>query len=207
MKKPSCKIRWLLGIGNAKRVGQWCVSGKPKNFGVKIKSIVYDVLGDTCPSRPRWSDTSYIYNNVCVYPKSVNGVNEILQHAISFRLFETLILFGTPHYDLRQAREGSRIGFCLWAPRLRRDATEAYANIVECVMYVFQLLTRQWQHVARTNRHPEETMQCLSVDELCSSAGWCSCLNESVSSKIFLSNLSSVEEEAIARSCCSRKIE
>ena len=44
---------------------------------------------------------------------------------------------------------------------------EAYANIVECVMCVFQLLTRQWQNFARTNRHTE----CISVGELCSSAG------------------------------------
>ena len=94
------------------------MSGKLKNFGVKIKSIVHDVLGDTCPSRPMARYQLYIgvCNNVCVYPKSVNGVNEILQHAISFRLFETLVIFGTPHYDLRQAREGPRIGLCLWAP-------------------------------------------------------------------------------------------
>ena len=52
-------------------------------------------------------------NRVCVYPKSVN---EIIQHAISFTLFGTLVIFGTPHYDLRQAREGPQMGYCLWAP-------------------------------------------------------------------------------------------
>ena len=36
--------------------------------------------------------------------KSVNAVNEITQHAISFTLFGALLIFGTPHYDLWQAR-------------------------------------------------------------------------------------------------------
>ena len=30
----------------------------------------------------------------------VNIVTEIIQHAISFTLFGTLVIFGTPHYDL-----------------------------------------------------------------------------------------------------------
>ena len=65
----------------------------------------------------------HLYIIMFVFIQVSKGVNEILQHAISFRLFETLIIFGTPHYDLRQVREGPRIGLCLWAPRLRRDAT------------------------------------------------------------------------------------
>ena len=32
--------------------------------------------------------------------KSINAVNEITQHAISFTLFGTLVIFGTPLYDL-----------------------------------------------------------------------------------------------------------
>ena len=43
-------------------------------------------------------------NHVCVYPKSINGENEIMQHAISFAVFGTLVIFGTPHYDLQQAK-------------------------------------------------------------------------------------------------------
>ena len=74
------------------------VSGKPKNFGVKIKSILHDVLGDTCPSTVRPIQD----NHVCVYCKSVNGVNEIIQHAISFTLFGILVIFGTPHCDFRR---------------------------------------------------------------------------------------------------------
>ena len=34
-----------------------------------------------------------------VYSMSVNGVNAITQHAISFTLFGTLVIFETPHYD------------------------------------------------------------------------------------------------------------
>ncbi len=44
-------------------------------------------------------------NLVCVYLKSINGRNEMIKHAISFALFWSRV-FGTPHYDLRQAREG-----------------------------------------------------------------------------------------------------
>ena len=38
-------------IGNANRVGHWCVRQTEK-LRVKIKSILHDVLGHTCPSRP-----------------------------------------------------------------------------------------------------------------------------------------------------------
>ena len=72
---------WLLGDPSAihkERANG--VSGKPK-----IKSILHDVLHVRV-----WSDTSY---RVCVYPKSINGVNEIKQHAISFTLFGTLVIF------------------------------------------------------------------------------------------------------------------
>ena len=34
-----------------------------------------------------------------VYSMSVNGVNAIIQHAMSFTLFGTLVIFETPHYD------------------------------------------------------------------------------------------------------------
>ena len=34
----------------------------------------------------------------------------------------------------------------------------AYFNIVECVLYVFQLLTRQWHKFARANRQTYETV-------------------------------------------------
>ena len=54
------------------------VSGKPKNFGVKIKSILHDVL---CHNRVFMSEYGPIpANHVCVYPKSVHGVNAITQH-------------------------------------------------------------------------------------------------------------------------------
>ena len=46
----------------------------------------------------------------------VNVVNEITQHAISFILFGTLVVFGTPHYDLWQPRQGPQMRYCLWAP-------------------------------------------------------------------------------------------
>ena len=55
-------------------------------------------------------------NHVCVYPKSINGVNEIIQHAISFALFRSLVIHRTPHYDLRRAREGLQLGYCLRVP-------------------------------------------------------------------------------------------
>ena len=47
--------------------------------------------------------------------KTVNAVNEITQHAISFTLFGTLVIFGTPLYDLLQARQGPQMRYCLWA--------------------------------------------------------------------------------------------
>ena len=34
-----------------------------------------------------------------VYSMSVNGVNAIIQHAMPFTLFGTLVIFETPHYD------------------------------------------------------------------------------------------------------------
>ena len=52
-----------------------------------------------------------MYASCFIYPKSINGVNEIIQHAISFTLFGTLVIFGrigTPHYDFRLAREGPK---------------------------------------------------------------------------------------------------
>ena len=44
MKKPSCQSCWLLGDPSAIKK-EWAngVSGKPNNFGVKMKSILHDV--------------------------------------------------------------------------------------------------------------------------------------------------------------------
>ena len=42
--------------------------------------------------------------------------NEITQHAISFTLFVTLVIFGTPLHDLWQAKQGPQMRYCLWAP-------------------------------------------------------------------------------------------
>ena len=52
MKKPSCKNCWLLDDPSTMQK-EWAngVSGKPKNFGVKMKSTLPGVLGHTCPSR------------------------------------------------------------------------------------------------------------------------------------------------------------
>ena len=50
-KKPSRQSCWLLGDPSA--IQKECangVSGKPKNFGVKIKSVLHEVLDHTCPS-------------------------------------------------------------------------------------------------------------------------------------------------------------
>ena len=44
------------------------------------------------------------YQSMFVF-KFVNGVDEMIQHAISFTLFGTLVIVATPHYDLRQARD------------------------------------------------------------------------------------------------------
>ena len=59
MKKPSGKSCWLLGDPSAMQK-EWDngVSGKPKNCGVKIKSILHDVLGHTCPRMGARFDTS-----------------------------------------------------------------------------------------------------------------------------------------------------
>ena len=52
-----------------------------------------------------------------VYPKSVNGENEITQHAISFTLFGTQVIFETPHYDYSvTGQTGPHMRYCLWAP-------------------------------------------------------------------------------------------
>ena len=48
-------------------------------------------------------------SSVCVYSKSVNGVNEIIQHAIPCKLSGTLVIFGTPHYDLCLTRTPNEI--------------------------------------------------------------------------------------------------
>ena len=55
MKKPSGKSCWLLGDPSAMQK-EWDngVSGKPKNYGVKIKSILHDVLGRACPRMVRY---------------------------------------------------------------------------------------------------------------------------------------------------------
>ena len=61
-----------------------------------------------------------------VYPKSENGVTEIILHAISFTLFGTLVglIFGTTHYVLLPTGQGRAPNRILsMGPRLRRDAT------------------------------------------------------------------------------------
>ena len=67
MKKPSGKRCWLLGDPSAMQK-EWGngVSGKPKNYGVKIKSILHDVLGHrpTCPRMVRYQ--LIMFNNVRV---------------------------------------------------------------------------------------------------------------------------------------------
>ena len=65
MKKPSCQRCWLFGDPSAMQK-EWAndVSRKPKNFGVKIKSILHDVLGHTCPSMVRYQ--LIMFNNVRV---------------------------------------------------------------------------------------------------------------------------------------------
>ena len=73
-----------------------------------------------------------------VYPKSVNGVTEIIQHAISFTLFGTLVglIFGTTHYVLLptgQERAPNRI--LSMGPRLRRDAT-GHSMSLSTVTYI-----------------------------------------------------------------------
>ena len=37
------------------------VFGKPKNFGVKIKSILHDISGDTCPSMVRYQLIMFVF--------------------------------------------------------------------------------------------------------------------------------------------------
>ena len=55
MKNPSFQSCWLLGYPLAmQKVWVNGVSGKPKNFGVKIQSILHDALGHTCPSMVRY---------------------------------------------------------------------------------------------------------------------------------------------------------
>ena len=65
MKKPSGKSCWLLGDPSAMQK-EWDngVSGKPKNYGVKIKSILHDVLGHTFPRMVRYQ--LIMFNNVRV---------------------------------------------------------------------------------------------------------------------------------------------
>ena len=50
-------------IGNAKRVGQWCVP-QTEEHRSEIKSILHDVLDHTCPSIVRYQ--LIMFNNVRV---------------------------------------------------------------------------------------------------------------------------------------------
>ena len=65
MKKPSCQRCWLFGDPSATQK-EWAngVSRKPKNFGVKIKSILHYVLDHTCASMVRYQ--LIMFNNVRV---------------------------------------------------------------------------------------------------------------------------------------------
>ena len=54
--------------------------------------------GEMAMEREREGETEYMVRYQLI--KSVNAVNEITQHAISFTLFGTLVIFGTPLYDL-----------------------------------------------------------------------------------------------------------
>ena len=50
------------------------------------------------------SERDYQTDKNRVYPTSVNGINEIIQHAISFTVFGTHVIFETPHCCDRQYR-------------------------------------------------------------------------------------------------------
>ena len=72
MKKPSCQSCWLLGDPSA--IQKDCangvgLSGKPNNFGVKMKSISHGVglLGHTCPSMVRYQLIMFLsqFNKRC----------------------------------------------------------------------------------------------------------------------------------------------
>ena len=65
MNKPSRQNCLLLGDLLAMQK-EWDngASGKPKNFGVNIKSILHDVLGHTFPSLVRYQ--LVMFNNVRV---------------------------------------------------------------------------------------------------------------------------------------------
>ena len=59
-----------------------------------------------------------------VYPTSVTGVNEIIQHAISFTLFGTHVIFETPRYDYSvTGQTGAPHEILSMGPRVWRDAT------------------------------------------------------------------------------------
>ena len=83
-------------------MGQWCVRQTEE---LQSKDQI-DILHDVGPIRRYMSKYGPIPDNhVFVYPKSINGVNEIVQHAISFTLLGTLVIFGTPCTMICDRRE------------------------------------------------------------------------------------------------------
>ena len=62
----------------------------------RFHPVLQDLLETPAQTAKYLNTTIQVYKPKGVYPKSVNGVNEITQHAVSFG---TQVMFETPHYD------------------------------------------------------------------------------------------------------------